>query len=101
MHLGAPRIPDDRELSLPAGTIGIVIDDDTVVLSIPAPPPQLPAALTLVEQDIALRVFAGESNQQIAQGRRTSPSTVHNQLQRIFRKLGVSSRWELVLLLRS
>ena len=54
--------------------------------------------LTDSERDVAMRAFAGESNAVIAAARGSSVSTVKNQLSSLFRKLGVSSRAELVAL---
>jgi DNA-binding CsgD family transcriptional regulator len=64
------------------------------------PEARIPPALTDAEQDIALRVFQGETTQQIARARGVSSKTIGNQLESIFRKLGVTSRAELVLFLR-
>lgn len=64
------------------------------------PEARIPEALTAAEQDIAARVFLGETTPEIARARGVSRKTVTNQLESIFRKLGVFSRAELVLLLR-
>lgn len=53
------------------------------------------------EQDIALAVYAGASNEEIARVRGVSEATVKNQLDRLYRKLGVTSRVELVIRTRS
>lgn len=53
--------------------------------------------LTAAERDIAARAAEGQSNRAIGDARGTSARTVANQLQAIFRKLGVTSRAELVL----
>jgi DNA-binding CsgD family transcriptional regulator len=60
----------------------------------------LPSALTEAEQDVALRLYLGQSSEQIARARNASTSTIANQLEAIYRKLHVSSRAELALLLR-
>jgi DNA-binding NarL/FixJ family response regulator len=51
--------------------------------------------LTLAERQIVTGVLNGRTNAAIAMTRRTSCRTVANQLAAIYRKLGVSSRWEL------
>lgn len=60
----------------------------------------LPPGLTDAEQEVALLIFEGATNEQIAHARGASAKTVGNQLGSIFRKLGVCSRFELVLRLR-
>lgn len=52
--------------------------------------------LTAAEKDIALAVARGWSNAEIAAARHSSTRTVANQLAGILKKLGVSSRVELV-----
>jgi DNA-binding CsgD family transcriptional regulator len=54
------------------------------------------AKLAPAERDIAERVVRGQSNQLIAKSRGTSARTVANQLQSIYAKLGVASRYELI-----
>jgi DNA-binding NarL/FixJ family response regulator len=51
--------------------------------------------LTRAERQIVAGVLNGRTNAAIALTRRTSCRTVANQLAGIYRKLGVSSRWEL------
>ena len=51
--------------------------------------------LTLAEREVALLALAGKSNQDIAEARHCSVRTVANQLQSVFRKLGIRSRAEL------
>jgi DNA-binding NarL/FixJ family response regulator len=51
--------------------------------------------LTSAERQVVAGVLDGRSNAAIARARRTSSRTVANQLAAIYRKLGVSSRWEL------
>lgn len=53
------------------------------------------ARLTDAERQVVMGVLHGRTNAAIALGRRTSRRTVANQLAAIYRKLGVSSRWEL------
>jgi DNA-binding NarL/FixJ family response regulator len=51
--------------------------------------------LTEAERQVVTGVLNGRTNAAIASARRTSCRTVANQLAAIYRKLGVSSRWEL------
>lgn len=66
---------------------------DTIVVSTAAP--RLPGVLSDSEQQVVLAVLAGRSNLEIAKARGTSIKTVANQLQAVYRKLGVGSRDEL------
>lgn len=52
--------------------------------------------LTATERSIVERVVAGDTNMEIARRRKTSVNTVANQLQAIYRQLGVHSRAELI-----
>lgn len=58
-----------------------------------APKPSVP--LTVAERGVAALALKGFSNEEIAAVRESSPRTVANQLQSIFRKLGIGSRIEL------
>jgi DNA-binding NarL/FixJ family response regulator len=51
--------------------------------------------LTHAERQVVAGVLNGRTNAAIATARRTSCRTVANQLAAVYRKLGVSSRWEL------
>ena len=93
-------MPDPHHIPLPSGAAVEEIADDLVMLVIPIPPPKLPSSLTAAERSLARRVYKGESTERIAQARSVTPSTVSNQLEVIYRKLGVTSRAELALLLR-
>lgn len=68
--------------------------DEFVVVSVAAP--VLPPDLSGVESEIVKLVLEGRSDAQIAAARRIAPRTVANHLRRVFRKLGVRSRAELV-----
>jgi DNA-binding CsgD family transcriptional regulator len=73
--------------------------DDRVMLSFPALPvvsDDITGMLSPAEREVLSAVLTGASNVEIAHSRRTSPHTVMNQLASMFRKLGVSSRWELI-----
>lgn len=56
--------------------------------------------LTPAEYEVAFAVADGSSNAEVARRRKTSVSTVVNQLQRIYAKLGIGSRAELAARLR-
>jgi DNA-binding CsgD family transcriptional regulator len=70
------------------------LDDqhDVAVLILDMPRPRRPTSLTDTEWDVARRVVTGASNEAIAKARGTSARTVANQLQSVFRKLGVDGR---------
>lgn len=51
--------------------------------------------LTSAEREVALLALSGKSNGEIAEARHCSVRTVANQLQSVFRKLGIRSRAEL------
>ncbi len=53
-------------------------------------------ALSAAERDVALALVLGDSYASIARRRGTRERTIANQVRAIFRKLGVSSRGELV-----
>jgi DNA-binding CsgD family transcriptional regulator len=54
--------------------------------------------LTAIERDLLMWLAAGRSNQEMAQLRHRSLSTVRNQLEKLYAKLGVSTRAEAVAL---
>ena len=64
-------------------------------LVVPSEALGLDPRLTAAERQVVVGVLRGRSNAAIATARRTSCRTVANQLAAIYRKLGVSSRWEL------
>jgi DNA-binding CsgD family transcriptional regulator len=95
------RWSDDGEtLPLPAGAEVAYLTEELALLSFPLADAEVPEALSPAEQEVALKVYAGATNKQIADARGVSPRTIGNQLESIYRKLGVSSRAELVLRLR-
>ena len=73
-------------------------DDALVVMSLPSSGEAI-AGLTDAEHAVARDAIAGLSNAEIARRRGSSPRTVANQLAAIYRKLGVSSRAELAVML--
>lgn len=83
----APRELRARHIQLGA--------EELLVLIFPVLAPAPSAALTEAEQEVVRRVLEGATTAAIAASRRTSPRTVANQLQSIFRKLGITSRAEL------
>jgi len=54
------------------------------------------SGLTTAERDVLALLIAGSTNNDIAQRRATSPNTVANQVQAIFRTFGARSRGELL-----
>jgi DNA-binding NarL/FixJ family response regulator len=54
------------------------------------------AALTSAQREVVALLIAGSTNKDIAQRRATSPNTVANQVQAIFRTFGARSRGELL-----
>jgi DNA-binding CsgD family transcriptional regulator len=90
----------DDDVPLPEGAWAEPLSDDLTLLAFEVPAAELPDALTIAEQEVALHVYAGASQREIAQARGVSVKTIGNQLESIYRKLGVSSRVELVLRLR-
>jgi DNA-binding NarL/FixJ family response regulator len=89
-----------NRLELPEGVEVQHLDPDLALLSFPLPEAQLPESLTEAEQEIALQLYAGATNEQIAESRGVTTRTIANQLVILYRKLGVTSRVELVLRLR-
>ena len=71
---------------------GAVASKRGAVITGPAHPPG--------ELDAALQAAAGRSNKQIAADSHISVRTVENNLQRVYEKLGISSRRELAEALR-
>jgi DNA-binding CsgD family transcriptional regulator len=90
----------DAEVPLPDGAWAEPLGNDLSLLAFVLPRAELPDALTVAEQDVALHLYAGSSQRDIARARGVSVKTIGNQLESIYRKLGVSSRVELVLKLR-
>ena len=84
----------------PTGLDGVrfeAVDGEMAVLSFPIHEREgALVSLTNAEHEVVLAVERGESNAEIARARGTSTRTVANQLARVFRKLGVASRAELV-----
>ena len=81
----------------PSGLRGARFEIDGEEYAVLAFPTELaqPPALTLAEQAVAQLALNGFANEEIAAMRGASTRTVANQLQSIYRKLGVGSRVEL------
>jgi DNA-binding CsgD family transcriptional regulator len=92
-------------LTAPSGLTAhsFVLDaEEFVLLAFPLPAP-LPGAvaeadLTPSERAVLSLLESGAKSAEIARARQTSPRTVTNQIAAIYRKLGVSSRRELLAL---
>lgn len=91
------RAEGEDAVPMPQGADVEYLNDDLALLSFPLSGAEIPEALSAAEQEVALQVFTGASTKEIAHARGVSPRTVGNQLESIYRKLGVSSRAELVL----
>ena len=87
-------------IALPEGARVHELAPDLVLFEIPNPQVRLCTQLTAAEREIARAVFEGASNEAIARSRGVGIKTVDKQLESIYRKLGVTSRVELVLALR-
>ncbi len=88
-------------LTPPEGLRAALLTSDAgevVLLSYPAPSMLLPPGLTDAEREVVTSVLDGKSNAAIAEERGRSVRTVANQVNSVFRKLGVASRAELVAL---
>lgn len=73
-------------------------DTELAIVSAPLPGAAGLSQLTPAERDVFQRLLSGESREQIAMARCTSLRTIANQVASVFRKLGVCSRSELMLL---
>ena len=74
-------------------------DERLVVLSYPIASASFLDRLTPAERDVALAVVRGLSNEEVARARGSRARTVAVQLASIYRKLGITSRAELAVLL--
>jgi DNA-binding CsgD family transcriptional regulator len=93
------KTTDRTDLPVPTGLQAHTFDvegDEYVVFAFPVPSPCPPAGLTQAESEVVSGVLRGQSNADIAVARGTSRNTVANQLQAIYRKLGVSGRAQLM-----
>jgi DNA-binding CsgD family transcriptional regulator len=85
-----------RDLPIPRDLTCRVLRSGEAEVALLAFTPEGPSRLTAAEKDIALAISRGLSNAEIAAARHSSARTVANQLAGILKKLGVSSRVELV-----
>ena len=88
-----PKKPEELPKNLRVEYSG---DGQTVaILSFDVDDADKTGELTSAEREVALLALAGKSNGEIAEARHCSVRTVANQLQSVFRKLGIRSRAEL------
>lgn len=73
--------------------------DDFAIIPVAGDPAPCLANLSAAETRVLAELATGRSNREIATSRGTSLRTITNQVSAVFRKLGVRSRSELVLLL--
>jgi DNA-binding NarL/FixJ family response regulator len=73
-------------------------DGEIAVLSFSLSPRRPIESLTAAESEVARYLLEGRSNAEIARRRGSSERTVANQVSSVFRKLGVRSRLELLVL---
>ena len=91
---------DDEHVPAPEGLAIHRIDSDLALISYPHRQPVVPQALTPHEEALALSVYSGASNEQIGRDLNISAKRVGRALEHLYRKLGVSSRAQLVLRMR-
>lgn len=70
--------------------------DEYVLFSFPLPSWTIPPGLSAAEGSVARQLLEGLSAAEIARSRQRSVATVRNQIRKIYGKLGVGSRAELV-----
>jgi DNA-binding CsgD family transcriptional regulator len=80
-----------RRGAAPPRDLVVSHDGNVAVLRFPIDDAKLSAA----EREVLLMMLAGRSNAEIAAARGTSDRTVANQVQSVFKKLGVRSRAQL------
>jgi len=71
--------------------------EEYVVFELDAVVPDYPVCLTRSEREVVGLTLAGLDKKEVARRRSTAVSTVRNQLQSVFEKLGVANRYELAL----
>jgi DNA-binding CsgD family transcriptional regulator len=83
---------------VPVGLVAFVDDEDPdrALFVIPLSELAIPEGLTAAERAIVEAVFQDLPTQEIAERRGKSIHTINNQLAAIYKKLGVSSRHELI-----
>ena len=90
--------PRARPPQAPAGVSALESEDGSVMVLSFALAEGRAKGLTPAESGVVALILRGRSNAEIAAARRVSERTVANQIANVFRKLGVSSRLELVAL---
>lgn len=85
--------------ALPPGLRIRLLEDGLALLEFDEVVPRDTPELTPAERAIALAVFSGNTNAQIATSRSVHVQTISKQVESVYRKLGVGSRVELVLAL--
>jgi DNA-binding CsgD family transcriptional regulator len=90
--------PPARPRQPPADVAALESDDGSVVVLSFAIGQGPGTGLSPAESEVAAHILKGRTNAQIAKIRGASERTVANQVANVFRKLGVSSRLELVAL---
>ncbi|HVU01523.1 MAG TPA: LuxR C-terminal-related transcriptional regulator [Polyangiaceae bacterium] len=93
-HRGSGELRPLNPMSLSASRFHVG-PSEYAVLALPVASAALPTELTPVEREVLSVLVLGIKNRDIAARRGTSDRTVANQVQSIFRKLGVHSRAEL------
>lgn len=88
-----PSVLRPKGLEAKSLTVG---DDEYVLFSFPLPEWAIPQGLSDAEDWVARRLLEGQSAAEIARARKRSVATVRNQIRKIYGKLGVGSRAELV-----
>src|SRR5258708_4903951 len=70
--------------------------DEDVLFEVTPTRIELPGTLSAAETEVATLTLRGYSKRDVARTRGASVNTVANQLRAVYRKLGVSSRTELI-----
>jgi len=87
--------PERRDARLRREGIVLIGGCEYLILSSPVGLARGATALTQAEREVLDRLREGDSYRSIAARRKVSPSTISNQVQSAFRKLGIHSRREL------
>jgi DNA-binding CsgD family transcriptional regulator len=85
-----------KSSGVPPELVVELIDDEHAVFSWRVGPVQATESLTDAERDVLRHVLTGASNSKIARSRKASVRTVANQVASLLRKLGASSRYDLI-----
>ncbi|MBK7193709.1 MAG: helix-turn-helix transcriptional regulator [Myxococcales bacterium] len=85
-----------RHRATPPALAVTYVDEDFAVFEWTAADPAPRPALTPAEDAVLAAIVRGDSNAAIAAARQTSVRTVANQVAALLRKLGASSRYDLI-----